>query len=258
MRRSFQDWPPLETNFEKVTQFALDCGFSHTDESNGFRYPRGRRYDDAMFLTMAAQLGYTWAGKTVCEIGARDSLFASYLVATENVAQCLIGDGLGDIEQWSQLWRRAAGSGGSAESTKLSISNENILDLSYPDRSVDVVICKAVLEHVPWQTLDCCGHHRAIHEIERILKPGGLVFISTQVIGWNSERSVRYSGTQYWSVTDLRSQLLSCPGLSLIERPEFQLDFNFSFSDADDIRFYTEIGTTIGPCSSMVFVLHKS
>lgn len=46
----------------------------------------------------------------------------------------------------------------------------DIHNLLMPDNSVDAIICIAVLEHVeePW---------KAVHEIYRVLKPGGYLFI---------------------------------------------------------------------------------
>ncbi len=46
----------------------------------------------------------------------------------------------------------------------------DVMDLKLPDGSYDAVICLAILEHVPrpWN---------AVHEMHRVLTPGGLLFI---------------------------------------------------------------------------------
>ena len=46
----------------------------------------------------------------------------------------------------------------------------NVLDLPYPDGSVDGFVCVAVLEHVP-------DPARALREMQRCLKPGGKVLL---------------------------------------------------------------------------------
>jgi 2-polyprenyl-6-hydroxyphenyl methylase/3-demethylubiquinone-9 3-methyltransferase len=82
--------------------------------------------------------------------------------------------------------------------------------LPFPDRSMDVVTCFDVLEHVS-------GKEALIAELYRVLKPGGWLFCDTfnrtfwscLVIIWLGCRSVtdrqclRFSGTRRPAVTDL-------------------------------------------------------
>lgn len=48
----------------------------------------------------------------------------------------------------------------------------SLVDLPYKDSEFDFVFCTEVLEHIP-------NDERAFHEISRVLRPGGLVLIST-------------------------------------------------------------------------------
>jgi SAM-dependent methyltransferase len=54
----------------------------------------------------------------------------------------------------------------------------NIEDIDLPDDSYDVIICHQVIEHVDDQ--------RALAELRRILRPGGLAVLTTPVVeGWD-------------------------------------------------------------------------
>lgn len=66
-------------------------------------------------------------------------------------------------------------------STAVDIPSEDLLNLSYPDASFDLVITSDVLEHVP-------DAARALREIARILKPKGLHVFSVPVV-WSQSRS---------------------------------------------------------------------
>ena len=45
----------------------------------------------------------------------------------------------------------------------------DVHDLKFPDHSFDVVVCVAVLEHVPWP-------QKAVDELHRVLRPGGVIW----------------------------------------------------------------------------------
>lgn len=54
----------------------------------------------------------------------------------------------------------------------------NIEDIALPDDSVDVIICSHVLEHV--------DDGKALHEMHRILRPGGRVLLMFPIVeGWD-------------------------------------------------------------------------
>ena len=46
----------------------------------------------------------------------------------------------------------------------------DVHDMKFPSESFDIVVCNAVLEHVPWP-------QKAVDELHRVLKPNGLVFV---------------------------------------------------------------------------------
>lgn len=48
--------------------------------------------------------------------------------------------------------------------------NYDVHDMPFPDGSFDIVVCNAVLEHVPYP-------QKAIKELVRVLKPGGEIWI---------------------------------------------------------------------------------
>jgi SAM-dependent methyltransferase len=75
----------------------------------------------------------------------------------------------------------------------------DIHDLPIPDHSFDCVFCTGTLEHVR-------DPHRAIREIERVLKPGGLVHVDVPFIqGYHADP------TDYWRFT-LDGLKLLCQG----------------------------------------------
>lgn len=53
----------------------------------------------------------------------------------------------------------------------IKLQRENILSLSFPDRTFDYILCWGVLMHIP-------DVERAISEIDRVLKKGGFLVIS--------------------------------------------------------------------------------
>lgn len=54
---------------------------------------------------------------------------------------------------------------------RITVRQEDILALSFPDGSFDAVLCWGVLMHIP-------DAESAIHELVRVLKPGGMIVLS--------------------------------------------------------------------------------
>lgn len=46
----------------------------------------------------------------------------------------------------------------------------DVHDMQFPSDSFDIVVCNAVLEHVPWP-------QKAVDELYRVLKPGGYIYV---------------------------------------------------------------------------------
>ncbi len=56
--------------------------------------------------------------------------------------------------------------------TREGVEQMDVTAINYPDQSFDLVICNHVLEHVP-------DDHKALHELLRVLKPGGRAILQT-------------------------------------------------------------------------------
>jgi SAM-dependent methyltransferase len=57
------------------------------------------------------------------------------------------------------------------------VAQASITQLPFPDRSFDLVICTDVIQHLPRDGSD----RRALRECHRVLRPGGVLFLRTNV-----------------------------------------------------------------------------
>lgn len=76
--------------------------------------------------------------------------------------------------------RRLSAAGLAAEELQVA----NVLDIPYPDEMFDVVLCFAVIDHVPDEQ-----RTEAVKELVRVLKPGGTLSINTPnryAYGWRA------------------------------------------------------------------------
>lgn len=75
---------------------------------------------------------------------------------------------------------------------KVDVVDLNTEALPYPDATFDLVTMTEVVEHIE-------HHHRTMREIYRILKPGGLVVLSTPNI-LNVKSRLRFMWFGYWNL----------------------------------------------------------
>ena len=191
----------------------------------------GRWYDCIMSL-----LCVDFIGKTVCELGARDSIFSSYITKyVNNVYASDIFEGwgdLGDLQYWDQLWKSCA-----YDSNKLIAEKQNMTNLTYPDSSMDIVLSFSAIEHIPRD-----GDIVAISEMSRVCKPGGIIVISTEIGEYDSP----IVGGYMYSEETLQSRLIGMSGCSLIGDCDFSIDGSESKQILGEHEF-----------SSVIFFLRK-
>ncbi|MBI5479982.1 MAG: methyltransferase domain-containing protein [Deltaproteobacteria bacterium] len=139
-----------------------------------------RLYEVAAYLVAARRLGdqagraealfaelvASSAGLCCLQIGARDHKFAPHWTCVDLYDQAAYVDFHYDVQQ-----------------------------LQFPDARFDVVVCDAILEHVPAPTT-------AIRELRRVLKPGGRVWVEVPF-----NQPYHPSPQDYWRVTPEGLQL---------------------------------------------------
>jgi SAM-dependent methyltransferase len=255
MAKTFHQYPEVAKTFRDITNLSLACNFTHPDGG-----PKGRRYDAAVLFNLAGGEDF-FKGKCVAELGARDGIFGSYLARHGSIV-CTSdyfeewGKGtdhdLGQIEYWKNIWEGAAGD----DSRNQIASSEDILNLSYASNQFDCVVCASVIEHMFNQRRDKesdkpIGDMEALKELTRICKPGGLLLLSTDMIGGN-QASVWHSGTYYYSQDDLKQRLLNAPGCKLhVPKDMPESSFNTEDPDNDAIGKHR----TLEPVMPVVFAL---
>ena len=190
----------------------------------------GRSYDCCV-----AMHGVDFNGKTICELGARDSLFSSYVtkfVEKVYASDTFIGWGdLGDLNHWDKLWKK------SAINPERHVSHfQDMTRLSYDNNSMDVVVSFSAIEHIPGN-----GDIAAAKEMGRVCKPGGFVIIGTDMC-----RNHKWHGGGYFYDEDsLFERIINSTGCKLVG------DYDFDFGNSDKNSFNGLEFT------SVIFVLKK-
>ena len=109
------------------------------------------------------------AGDRVLDLGCGEGrhVLSAYLEA--DVHSVGVDLSLDDLRATQQKFSEYADPDNPAKS--FTLASANALSLPFADHSFDVVICSEVLEHIP-------DYRAALAEIERVLKPGGLLCAS--------------------------------------------------------------------------------
>lgn len=242
-KRTFRDYPEIKQTYDDITQFTMDNDFCR-ETSDGHRYPKGRRYDDAVLFHQA-----DFNNKLVCDLGARDGIFGAWL--TKFVDKIHVSDyfeewgkgttyDLGQIGYWTDLWGKAA-----PNPERMVVETQDMTNLTYDDNMFDIVISTSVIEHI-YNQKDWTGDMVAMKEMVRVCKPGGLILLSTDI---SKHEGKWVSGTYYYSEKDLFERLIDYSGCELIG------PYDFSFNHPDNNAETTHNG--FGPVSPVVFALRK-
>lgn len=256
---TLQQHPKVNELFEQSCALARSVDFVRQDGS-----PKGRNYDLAILVTLAGG-AEAFEGKRVLEIGGRDGLFGSFVtrfdpkqvVVTDYFEEWGKGtnDDLGTLEWWDKKWHSAA-----KEGVELQAKCEDATKLSFEDDSFDIVVASSVIEHIFNQARDnatgaFCGDVVAMREMVRVCKPGGLILLSTDMIG-DGKCARWHSGTFYYDEPTLERRLLKmgCENtnkcVSMLD--DGKRDFSFDSEFCTDIHDH---GPDVHPVSGVVFGL---
>jgi len=168
----------------------------------------GRSFDCAVSL-----YNVDFKDKVVYELGARDSLFCSYLTKDASkvfASDVFLGWGdLGDLDYWTKLWKKSA-----INPERLTCEFQDMTSLTYADDSADIVVSFSAIEHIHQ------GDTKAIIEASRVCKPGGTIIIGTDACA--SHNWVR--GGYFYDNASLKERLIDPSGCELIGETSF--DFN--------------------------------
>lgn len=234
--KTFKEHPNVCTTYWELDEYCKSVGFVNNENIS-----KGRLYDFSVILNS----GIDFTDKKICELGARDSIFGSYLTKYGKVHMSDVFKDWNEMpgyKYWTSLWKSAA-----INPNNLLVEPQDITHLIYPDNSFDIVICTSVIDHLytNYKIRDTnVGDLLAMSEMVRISKPGGYIALSVNVI--NDTHSIWYSGTYYYCIDDLYTRIINYPGCSLYG----SVDFIFDEKDTDIVSI---INSKV--CSSVIFIL---
>lgn len=237
-------YPLVDETFNSIRDLSLSQNFV-TETGK----PKGRIYDDAVLYTAVIEDGGSFEGKVVCDVGARDGIFGSWL--TREAAKVYVSDyfelwgkgtehDLGQIEQWTNIWTSAA-----PNPDRLVCEHQDMTNLTYDDEMFDITISTSVIEHI-FPQANYRGDMFAIREMVRVTKPGGYVLLTTDMIDGPSQW---YAGTYYYDSNDIFDRIINPSRCELVGT----YDFNFGSSDNTDEFDRPNVGLV----SSVIIVLKK-
>jgi SAM-dependent methyltransferase len=101
---------------------------------------------------------------------------------------------------------------------RLTVAYMDALDLRFEDASFDFVVSFGSIEHfggVP-------GAERALAEISRVLKPGGVAAISTELLVDGGPGPIALPGLELFTPDDIVALVEGAPGLSFLGEPRLE------------------------------------
>jgi len=220
-KNTLEQYPEVKRIKDEYENFCLK-------NTNWGKY--GRSYDCSIAMHQV-----DFNDKIVCELGARDSLFSSYLTKYVNkvyASDIFEGWGdLGDINYWDNLWKKST-----LKPEKHVSHLQDMTKLTYDDNSMDIVVSFSAIEHVN------NGDIQSIREMARICKPGGKIIISTDFC----MKHIWYGGGYFYDEASLFERLIKSSGCFL------DGDYDFSFEGSDKHVLNNELDYT-----SVFFILNK-
>lgn len=223
----------LDKDFAKI-YWDFDTYCHNHNFVNHENISKGRLYDDGLIIQFLQSRNDILK---ICEIGARDSILGCYLTKEYHV--CMLDDfinwpELGDYSFWSNVWKNC-----SFNPNNLTISRQSILQTNYCENQYDLIIALSVIDHLS-MNLDLM----AIKEMVRIVRPDGFCIIGVEMI--DLDHSIWCRGTRYYCYQDLKTRILSCPGI--IFYGNLEIDFT-------NINNFLEIGNKKYKWASVIFIL---
>lgn len=182
---------PKNVFFKRIETSFRDLAFKHALVSKLLSISFGRVFFrlSLIFKKTSLILGtlnqrsveYSWLinqlkiirnGAIVLDVGCTESLLSHELVAR---GYCVIG-----IDLRNYAWKNP----------KMAFYRRNIIDSGFPSSFFNAVVLVSTIEHIGLNSygqlsLDDEGDIKAMHELHRILKDGGVIFLTTPYIGNN-------------------------------------------------------------------------
>jgi SAM-dependent methyltransferase len=205
-KKTFSDYPEIKRIKDDYENYCLNVAKWH-------KY--GRSYDCALSLFYV-----DFADKIVCELGARDSIFSSYLTKNSKkvyVSDNFVGWDLGELDYWGKMWRSFA-----HNESKLICEYQDMKNLQYDNNSMDIVISFSAIEHIPQD-----GDIKAAIEIGRVCAKNGIIIISTEMC----RNHVWISGGYFYDEKTIFDRIINPTGCKLIG------GYNFDFDKSDKSFF---------------------
>jgi len=179
-----------------------------------------RRWEHPLVI----QLGQFASNHDVLDVGSLYTLFPAYI--SHLVGSMVVSDTFDwedqsptqNILSWRTLIERV--------SRNTRIDTANIIDLPYQDNMFDRVMCTSVIEHV-------MDDRKGMEEMMRVLKPGGLLIITTEFHPIHSLPLTNLKAFRLYSPTTLHKLVDGLGIVSPIRCTEVRERFaNFYFATA--------------------------